>query len=65
MLIRLAHGIQRPMRACCHPLQTRLIAWTRLPHPGLVRGVAVDSVQGKAELIAENALVRQQLIVLS
>ena len=65
MLIRLAHSIRRLMRACWHSLQTRSIVWTRPPHPGLVRGVAVDSVQGKAELIAENALVRQQLIVLS
>lgn len=65
MLIRLAHGVQRLMRACCHPLQTRFIAWTRPPDPRLVRGVAVDSVQGKEQLIADNARLRQQLIVLS
>lgn len=64
MLIRLAHGIDWLTRASCHVLQTRFIAWTRPPHPGLARGVVVDLARGKAELVAENALLRQQLIVL-
>ena len=52
------------MRASCHVLQTRFLAWTRPPHPRLTRGVALDLARGKAELVAENALLRQQLIVL-
>ena len=65
MLIRLAHGIRRLIRASCHRLQPRVSAWTRPPHSRLVRGFAVDVARGTAELVAEHALVRQQLVVLS
>ena len=64
MLIRLAHGIRQLIRASCHRLQTRFLAWTRPPHSRLVRGFAVDFARGQAEVVAEHALVRQQLIVL-
>jgi hypothetical protein len=64
MLIRLAHGLHRLMRASCHLLQTRFIAWTTPPRYGPVCGLASDLARGKTELVAENALLRQQLIVL-
>ena len=64
MLIRLAHGLHRFMRASCHLLQTRFIAWTTPPRYGSVCGLANDLAKGKTELVAENALLRQQLIVL-
>jgi hypothetical protein len=64
MLIRLAHGRHRVMRASCHLLQTRFIAWTTPPRYGPVCGLASDLARGKTELVAENALLRQQLIVL-
>jgi putative transposase len=64
MLIRLAHGLHRLMRASCHLLQTRFIAWTSPPRYAPVRGLARDLARGKTELVAENAFLRQQLIVL-
>ncbi|GAB4420947.1 MAG: integrase core domain-containing protein [Anaerolineae bacterium] len=39
-------------------------AWTKPNTESLIGGVAADLVKRKAELIAENALLRQQLIVL-
>jgi putative transposase len=64
MLIRLAHDIHRLIRTSCHRVQTRFIAWTRPPGAGFVRCFALDLARGRAELVAENALLRQQLIVL-
>jgi putative transposase len=64
MLIHLAHGMHRLMRASCRLLQTRFIAWTNPPRYGPLRGLASDLTRGKTELVAENALLRQQLIVL-
>jgi hypothetical protein len=38
--------------------------WTEPLHTSLLLGTIMDLSRGKAELIAENALFRQQLIVL-
>ena len=61
----LSLSIQRVIRTSCQLLQIRFIGWTTPPHHNLVRGLASDLARGKGELIAENALLRQQLIVLS
>jgi putative transposase len=43
----------------------RLRSWTRPIYPrGVVSGAVVDATRSRAELIAENMLLRQQLIVL-
>ena len=38
--------------------------WTRPRSPSVILGLAADLVRSKAELVAENAVLRQQLVVL-
>jgi putative transposase len=38
--------------------------WTKPDNHGLVGGAVADATRGKSELMLENALLRQQLIVL-
>ena len=45
-----------------HTLQERVSRWINLPTTSLVLGTLTDLTRGKAELLAENALLRQQLI---
>ena len=63
------------MRACCTtspapltpPLQAlgrRLLAATKPAAPPLLAGTLADLLRSKPELVAENALLRQQLVVL-
>ncbi len=49
---------------CVLGLQHRFSHWTRPPSPGLLCGTLGDVTRSKADVIAENALLRQQLIVL-
>jgi len=44
--------------------ETRVKAWTKPATDSLIGGTLADVTRGKGELIAENALLRQQLIVL-
>ena len=49
-----------------HALQRHLLRWIRPATSGsLVLGCAADLVRSRSELVAENALLRQQLIVLA
>src|SRR5262249_57982809 len=49
-----------------HALQRHLLRWTTPATSGsLVLGCAADLVRSRSELVAENALLRQQLIVLA
>jgi hypothetical protein len=45
-------------------LQKRFLYWVKPPTTSLVVGTLADLTRGKAELLAENALLRQQLIIL-
>jgi putative transposase len=50
-----------------HRVQTvraRILAWTKPAASGQVLGILTDLVRSKPELVAENALLRQQLLVL-
>jgi putative transposase len=47
-----------------HALQKRFLCWVKPLTTSLVLGTLTDLVKGKSELIAENALLRQQLIIL-
>jgi putative transposase len=47
-----------------HALQERLSHWIRPPTTSLLLGTLADMTRGKAELLAENALLRHQLIIL-
>jgi putative transposase len=45
-------------------LHTRCVQWTKPPAYSLPLGTLADLARSKAELLAENALLRQQLIIL-
>jgi hypothetical protein len=47
-----------------HALQKRFLCWVKPLTTSLVLGTLTDLIKGKSELIAENALLRQQLIIL-
>jgi putative transposase len=47
-----------------HALQERVSRWIKPPTTFLVLGTFADLTRSKAELLAENALLRQQLIIL-
>jgi len=59
--------LTRLSRAFHHHVQTvraRILAWTKPAASGQVLGTFADLARSKSELMAENALLRQQLIVL-
>jgi hypothetical protein len=60
----LAGFVRRGLRAVGSQLVEWLRKWTKPDNHGLVGGVAADATRSKAELMLENALLRQQLIVL-
>jgi len=64
MLAYLRQRISRFGRTLAHALDRRLIAATKPAAPVLVVGTLADLVRGKPALIAENALLRQQLLIL-
>jgi putative transposase len=47
-----------------HTLQERGLRWIKPLRTSLVLGTFADLTRGRAELLAENALLRQQLIIL-
>src|SRR5438874_5016850 len=54
------------LKVCClHALSSRFTRWTKPLTPSLPLGTLTDLGRSKSELIAENALLRQQLIILS
>jgi putative transposase len=62
------HGIltfiTRMTSLCLQSLQHRFVDWTKPSTTSLVLGTLTDLPRSKSELVAENALLRQQLIVL-
>jgi putative transposase len=49
---------------CSHALQEHVLRWIKPPTTSPVVGALVDLTRGKAELLAENALLRHQLLIL-
>src|SRR6266446_1992495 len=49
---------------CLQSLHHRFVAWTKLDTTSLLLGTLTDLARNKSELVAENALLRQQLIIL-
>ena len=47
-----------------HALQERFSRWIKPPTTSLLLGTLADVTRGKSELLAENALLRHQLIIL-
>ncbi len=66
MLGRLLRSLRCRAEAGLRAARRRLACWTRpATSPALVLGVAGDLLRGRPAPIAENALLRQQLIVLA
>jgi hypothetical protein len=58
------NSIKRFMRMCLQLLQQSYIEWTKPPNTSLLLGTVTDLGRSTSELVAENALLRQQLIIL-
>ncbi|SRR6266851_4624733 len=56
--------ITRLTRFCLQSLHHRFVAWTTPNTTSLLLGTLIDQARSKSELVAENALLRQQLIIL-
>jgi putative transposase len=57
-------SLRRLLDGCLHALSSRLTRWTKPLSSSLRLGTLADLGRSKSELIAENALLRQQLIIL-
>jgi hypothetical protein len=57
-------SIKQRVCFCFHVLQERVLRWIKPPTTSLVFGTLADLTRGKAELLAENALLRHQLFIL-
>src|SRR5215472_505925 len=64
----IVHGIftlfKGLIRLCLQSLHHRYVAWTKPDTTSLLLGSLTDLSRSKSELVAENALLRQQLIIL-
>jgi len=63
-----AHGLARLRqfaRHCVDTVRARVSAWTKPRPPSLATGLATDLVRRRHDLLLENAVLRQQVIVLS
>jgi transposase InsO family protein len=63
-VFRVFRFIQRLIFFSFHTFRARFFAWIKPSSASLVLGTLSDLTRGKAELLAENALLRQQLIIL-
>src|SRR6266446_2565714 len=57
-------SIKHLVCSCFHIFQDGFLRWTRPLNTSLLLGALADLARGKSELVAENALLRQQLIIL-
>jgi putative transposase len=64
MLRRCVKLLARGLHPAIHYLNKRYKQWTKPDNESFVVGTVVDATRGKRDLIAENAFLRQQLIVL-
>jgi len=64
MLTGIIAPVARRVWPCVRAIERRVVAWTRPANPGVLAGAVVDITRPKAELVAENALLRQQLAIL-
>jgi hypothetical protein len=56
--------IRKSIDAPCQAVERRLRHWTRPENRDLVLNAVLDMTRSKSEVVLENALLRQQLIVL-
>ena len=64
MLVRLLCRVTGSARAVLQVVRRRLLAATKSAAPTLVAGALADLARSKPELVAANALLRQQLLIL-
>jgi putative transposase len=64
LAFRLVITIKQRVCLIFHALQKRFLCWVKPPTTSIVLGTLTDLLRGKSELIAENALLRQQLTIL-
>src|SRR3712207_6071853 len=65
MVMHLVRRVTQAIKTGVQALRQHLAASTKPPNRSLVRGSLHDLARTKPQLIAENALLRQQLIVLN
>jgi putative transposase len=65
MLSRCFTRLQRWIGCCVQAIRTRLTPWTTPVTTSPAGGLVADLARSKRELVLENALLRQQLIILS
>jgi hypothetical protein len=63
-VLRLFFSIKRCVSFRFHTLQEHVLRWIKPPTTSFALGTFADLTRSKAELLAENALLRQQLIIL-
>ncbi len=56
--------IRQSVHSLCQAVKQRLRQWTQPDNHSLIRNAALDITRPKSELVLENALLRQQLILL-
>ena len=56
--------IQQRIARCFHALHEGFVRWMKPRSTSLLLGTIADLAKGKSELLVENALLRQQLIIL-
>jgi hypothetical protein len=61
---RILTFITRVTGYCLRSLNYRFVTWTKPNTSSLLLGTLTDQARNKSELVAENALLRQQLIIL-
>jgi putative transposase len=61
---RVLISIKHLVCSCFHVFQHRFLHWTRPSNTSLLLETLTDLIKPKSELVAENALLRQQLIIL-
>src|SRR5438132_7222046 len=64
VVLHVFSSIKQRVSFCFHALQERVLRWMMPPTTSLPLGTLADLTRGKAELLAENALLRHQLIIL-
>ena len=65
MLARCLAHVRHLAGRCLQMLSTHLSALTKPATPSLAGGVVTDLLRSKLDLVLENALLRQQLIILN
>jgi hypothetical protein len=63
-VLRVFSSIKQRVCFRWHAFQKRVLRWIKPPTTSFVLGTLADVTRGKAELLAENALLRHQLIIL-